>query len=231
MENKQRILVISPHADDAEISMGGTIKKFRKEGHDVKLLVCIIPMENRDGDTIKEMEVKRLEAQKLAAEDMGGVAVDILDMDPYTFAFNRELVKIVDKKIQEYKPDVIFTQWNHDSHQDHQAVSNATFAAARKNNITVLMYEQLTLGGITPYSFKSHIYVDISDSINEKVKSVERYIPDILKPTDADAVRSLARFRGNQIGVEYAECFEVCKLISTIDGDGMTIGSLWGNRT
>ena len=93
------------------------------------------------------------------------------------------------------------------------------------------MYEQLTLGGITPYSFKSHIYVDISDSINEKVKSVERYIPDILKPTDADAVRSLARFRGNQIGVEYAECFEVCKLISTIDGNGMTIGSLWGNRT
>ena len=28
MKNKQKVLVISPHADDAEVSMGGTIKKL-----------------------------------------------------------------------------------------------------------------------------------------------------------------------------------------------------------
>ena len=149
--------------------------------------------------------------------------MEILGLDQYTISFNRDLVKLLDKKIQQYKPNIIFTQWNHDSHQDHQAVADATFAAARKNDTTVLMYEQLTLGGITPYSFKSHIYVDITDSIDSKLQSVDRYVPDTLKESDVEAVRALARFRGNQIGVDYAECFEVCKVISGIDDNGIFI--------
>tara|TARA_B100001123_G_scaffold376632_1_gene443434 strand:- start:1033 stop:1713 length:681 start_codon:yes stop_codon:yes gene_type:complete len=226
MKNKQKVLVISPHADDAEVSMGGTIKKLTKEGHSVKLLVCIIPNEHRDGSADNEKGELRKLAQENTAKDLN-VELEILDLDPYTFAFNRDLVKLLDEKIQEFSPDVIFTQWNHDSHQDHQAVSNATFAATRKNDITVLMYEQLTLGGITPYHFKSHIYVDISDSINDKLESVERYIPDTLHHKDLEAVKSLARFRGNQIGVEYAECFEVCKVICAVgDGSGMLMGKI-----
>ena len=223
--DKQKILVISPHADDAEVSMGGTIKQFSRNGHHVKLLVCIIPKEHRDGKSDDKKGELRALAQKRAAENLGA-DLEILYLDPYTISFNRELVKLFDEKIQEFSPDIIFTQWNHDTHQDHQAVADSTFAASRKNDITILMYEQLTLGGITPYHFKSHVYVDISDSIDDKLKSVERYIPDTLKPQDLEAVKSLARFRGNQIKVDYAECFEVCKVISSIDTNGIKLTSL-----
>ena len=92
------------------------------------------------------------------------------------------------------------------------------------------MYEQLTLGGLTPHSFKSHIYVDVSDCIDEKLKSVERYIPNTLQLKDLEAVKSLARFRGNQIGVKYAECFEVCKAIVNIDSVGFNISGLGDKR-
>ena len=44
-----KILVLSPHCDDAELSMGGTIARYVVEGHNVKLLTCIVPDEELDG--------------------------------------------------------------------------------------------------------------------------------------------------------------------------------------
>lgn len=222
-----KILVIGAHADDPEVSMGGTIAKFIAEGHEVRLLVCIIPCEDRDGERIEKAKRTRWQYQENSAAILGA-SVKVLDMDPYTFGFNRDLVKAIDKEIVKFKPNCIFTQWDHDSHQDHKAVSHATFAAARKNNISVLMYEQLTLGGITPDSFKSHIYVDITDTIEKKIDSVKCY--KFLKEKDIEAICSLARFRGNQVGVDYAECFEVCKVLGVIGSSGMSVSSVFGER-
>ena len=44
-----RVLAISPHADDVEIAMGGTIARFVDEGHVVKILTMIIPCETIEG--------------------------------------------------------------------------------------------------------------------------------------------------------------------------------------
>tara|TARA_R110000824_G_scaffold28179_1_gene94951 strand:- start:29 stop:706 length:678 start_codon:yes stop_codon:yes gene_type:complete len=220
-----KILVIGAHADDPEVSMGGTIAKFVAEGHEVRLLVCIIPCEDRDGEKIEKAKKTRWQYQESSAMILG-TSTKVLDMDPYTFGLNRNLVKVLDREIVNFKPDCVFTQWDHDSHQDHKAVAHATFAATRKNNISVLMYEQLTLGGITPDSFKSHIYVDITDTIEKKIESVKCY--EFLSDNDIEAIYSLARFRGNQIGVKYAECFEVCKFISQISTSGLEVSALQG---
>ena len=164
----------------------------------------------------------------LAAAKRLNCEIEILDMDPYNFYFNRNLVKKIDENITKFKPGLIFTQWDHDSHQDHKAVAQATFAAARKNDISVLMYEQLTLGGITPKSFNGHVYVDISETIDEKINSVKCY--KFLKDADIEAIISLARFRGNQIGVKYAECFETCKILTKINEAGVLISG-YANET
>jgi LmbE family N-acetylglucosaminyl deacetylase len=185
--------------------------------------VCIIPQESRDGDVIQGAKKRRLSYQEDAAQRLS-CQIEVLDMDPYEFKFDRKLVKIIDKAIVEFKPDIIFTHWDHDTHQDHKAVAEATFAAARKNNISVLMYEQLTLGGISPDSFKSHIYVDITETIEDKIKSIKAY--KFLSDSDIEAVYSLSRFRGNQIGVKYAECFEVCKVIANIGNECFSMGKI-----
>ena len=218
-----KVLVIGAHADDPEVSMGGTISKLVDQGHQVKMVVCIIPQEDRQGDVVDSAKKSR-ESFQVRATKMLGAEVKILDLDPYDFSFNRSLVKTLDREIVEFSPDVIFTHWENDSHQDHKAVSQATFAAARKNNKSVLMYEQLTLGGLTPHSFKSHVYVDISECIQRKIESVKCY--EFLPEKDIEAIISLARFRGNQIGVSYAECFEVCKIIGEITPTGFEITGL-----
>jgi len=218
-----KLLVIGAHADDPEVSMGGSISKFTNSGNDVKLLVCIIPQESRDGKIMQGAKKRRLSYQEEAAKRLN-CEIEVLDMNPYEFKFDRKLVKLIDDIIVEYQPDVIFTHWDHDTHQDHKAVAEATFAAARKNNISVLMYEQLTLGGISPDSFKSHVYVDITETIEDKIKSIKSY--KFLSESDIEAVYSLSRFRGNQIGVKYAECFEVCKVIANIDNGYFSIGKI-----
>jgi len=218
-----KLLVIGAHSDDPEVSMGGSISKFTNSGNDVKLLVCIIPQESRDGKIMQGAKKRRLSYQEEAAKRLN-CEIEVLDMNPYEFKFDRKLVKLIDDIIVEYQPDVIFTHWDHDTHQDHKAVAEATFAAARKNNISVLMYEQLTLGGISPDSFKSHVYVDITETIEDKIKSIKSY--KFLSESDIEAVYSLSRFRGNQIGVKYAECFEVCKVIANIDNGYFSIGKI-----
>ena len=40
--NKKNILIFSPHADDAEIAMGGTIAKLSKKNK-VTIITAIIP--------------------------------------------------------------------------------------------------------------------------------------------------------------------------------------------
>ena len=218
-----KVLIIGAHADDPEVSMGGTISKLVEEAHDVKLLVCILPNEARDGTIIDGAKELRCIYQDEASKKLGCDLL-VLDMDPYDFRFGRDLVKRIDKEICEFQPNVIFTHWEHDTHQDHKAVAHSTFAAARKNNISVMMYEQLTLGGITPHSFSSQVYIDITDSIDKKIESIKCY--EFISDADIDAIYSLARFRGNQIGVKYAECFEICKIISSIEKGGLSITSL-----
>lgn len=222
-----KILVIGAHADDAEVAMGGTIAKFTHSGNEVRLLVAIIPCEDIQG--VPSEEAKRIRQEEcMNSAKFLGAEVEILDLDPYQVWFRRNLVKSLDQKIAHYAPDIVFTHWDHDSHQDHVALAKATFAATRKNNISLMMYEQLTLGGITPYSFKSNTFVDISEVIEMKLESVTVYGSLIQRGEGRlEAIEGLAAFRGNQIGVKYAEAFEAVRILFDIRKDGCTIRGLW----
>ena len=160
MKKKLNILALSPHADDVEIAMGGTIAKFINEGHNVTIITAILPKENIDGNIDLFMSKNRRKEQEKAAKILGA-NLEILDLDPYDFNFNRKYIKLFDQKIQSYKPDIIFSCWEHDTHQDHKNLANILFALTRKNNISINMYEVMLPGGLNTYSFNHqyfHLY-------------------------------------------------------------------------
>jgi len=222
-----RVMVIGAHADDSEISTGGTIAKFTQSGSEVKIITAIIPHEDIDGIPSKETKKRRWEECENSARVLGA-EVEILDLDPYQMWFKRDVVKLLDQKILEFSPDIVFTHWDHDSHQDHVAIANATFAATRRNNISLLMCEQLTLGGITPYSFTGNTFVDISDTMEAKLESVKAYKSQAQRYKGwLKAIEGLAAFRGHQIGVKYAEAFESVRILFDIKKNSCTICGLW----
>lgn len=199
-----KVLAFGAHPDDIEIGMGGTIAKYSKDKHDVLMVILTIP---------NNKNIRRNEAENAAK--MLGSEIRILDVDPEKMVFSRELVRKLDRIVMDYSPDVVYTHWNHDTHQDHIFLSNATIAATRKNGCSLYMYEQTIPGGIDPHGFRTQLFVDISEEIDTKLDSIMAHKSQV--KTNGDwwlyGIRGRAMYRGYQINAKYAEAFEVVKEI------------------
>lgn len=219
MKKKLNILAVSPHADDVEIAMGGTIAKYVAQNHNVTILTAVLPKENILGKVDSFMKKNRILEQKKSAKILGA-KVEILNLDPYELSFNRKYIKIFEDKIKEYKPDIIFSCWEHDTHQDHKSVANIIYTVTRKNNISLYMYEAMLPGGLNTHSFNPQLFIDISKFIKVKIKALNEY-KSVFKYKKNnyskyfDSIEGRARFRGETIGVDYAEAFIVVKQIET----------------
>lgn len=201
------IIVFSPHPDDAEVLMGGTIAQYTRSGHEVKIVLVTIPSQRE----------RRIEESKKAAAILGA-QLTVLDLDPYQLAFSRRLVESFDEVVQCFLPDAVYTSWLGDSHQDHVVVSQAAIASARRNNCSVYMYEQALPGGLSPLAFRAQAFVDISETIDLKIQSVLAHESQVQNFTGQwiEGIRGRAAYMGFRINAKYAEAFEVVKEIKKI---------------
>lgn len=204
-----KILVIGAHPDDIEPQMGGTIAKLTKNGHDVLIVQFT--------DTGGELSNIRIHESYNAAQILGA-KIQHLHYNQNTFVFDRKLVQSLDKIISEYEPNDIYTCWEYDSHQDHQIVAKVVLASSRKNNANVFFFEPIIPGGITPYGFQANYFVDISDTVETKIKSVMAHKSQVEKFGYGwiDAIYGRAKLRGFQINVDYAEAFHIVKMLDKI---------------
>lgn len=217
MKKKLNILAVSPHADDVEIAMGGTIAKYVSQNHNVTILTAVLPKENILGKIDNFMSKNRILEQKNSAKVLGA-KVDVLNLDPYDLCFSRRYIKLFDDKIKQYKPDIIFSCWEHDTHQDHKSIANIIYSVTRKNNISLYMYEAMLPGGLNTNSFNPQFFVDVSKFIKVKIKALNEY-KSVFKYKKNnyskyfDSIIGRAKFRGETIGTDYAEAFVVVKKI------------------
>lgn len=202
-----RIIAFSPHPDDAEVLMGGTIAKYIQKGHDVLIVAVTIPNQKQ----IREREARE-------AAEILGAKLSVLDIEPYEMIFNRKIVEVFDRVLKDFSPDIIYTSWCHDSHQDHVAVSMATIAASRKNICSLYMYEQASPSGITPAAFRAQTFVDISDMMDVKMEAVLAHKSQFSKYGQqwVDAIKGRASYWGFQLNTKYAEVFESVRDIKAI---------------
>jgi len=207
----KKIMIFAPHADDAEIGMGGTIARYVSEGYEIVLIRVIIHCDGLDGKRDLAWKEKRLMEQQKAAEILG-ITLKALDLDPYEFSYNRENTKVFDQLVRNFSPSKIFTAWEHDSHQDHQILAKIICSACRKNNCSLYMYETMMPGGITSVGFNPQMYVNISNFEDQKLNSLKVYESVFSNdPEVIDGIINRAKFRGSQIGVSLAEAFEIIK--------------------
>jgi LmbE family N-acetylglucosaminyl deacetylase len=137
---------------------------------------------------------------------------------------NRQTIREFDRLFDTVDPHLVYTHWDHDSHQDHVAVSQAVLAAGRRNRCSLLMYEQTIPGGVVSGpGFKAQSFVDISQFIDRKCQSILVHQSQIEQNGGdwwLDGVRGRALYRGYQMNVRYAEAFEVVKEIEVHFGNG-----------
>jgi len=204
-----KILVLAPHTDDGEFGCGGTIAKFVETGTEIYYAAFSLAEESVPPPFPKNI----LETEVKAATKVLGIKPDHLLLYKYHvrhFATNRQ--SILEDLVQmnmDIKPDLVFMPSLHDLHQDHSTISMEGLRAFKKTSI--LSYEM-------PWNnlnFSTQSFIKLSEQhMEKKVKALECYHSQGSKDYVSEHfIRSLAVTRGTQIGVKYAEAFEVLRWI------------------
>lgn len=226
---KQRLLVISPHADDESFGCAGTIAKIKKLGGEVYILVMSV------GDLKLYDGKKDIVPGETRSQEFAKVA-EFLDIDGYDIAYTdaeshlrldaipqRDLINVIEKKssvaMDKIQPTMVALpaiSYN----QDHVATFKAGFTACRPHDPAVksfpeivLSYDNQTLFWNTDYDkFHPNFYVDITDFLEVKMKALSLHASQLRHSPHHCSIENmeyLARTRGHEISVTAAEAF-VC---------------------
>ena len=209
---KKNILAIGAHFDDIELGCGGTVARHVANGDNVIMLVLTdSAYYNYDGTPVRTVEVA-LQEGEAAAKILNVKELISIGLETKTLQYGFELIEIINKVIDDNNIDTIYTHWDKDVHQDHSAIGKATFNAARhvKN---VLMYRSNWYH--TSSEFRGNYYSDISKFMDTKIASVKAHENEYKKFGQGwiDFFVNENSNAGKEIGVEYAEKFEIVKVL------------------
>ena len=206
--DKMNILAVGAHPDDIEFGCAGTLIKYVDRGH--RLFIMVMTEGQLGGQGAfrrqEQMEAKAI----IGAEEVfwGGYEDTKLPLD-------KVLITRIEEVISDVRPDMIFCHFSDDTHQDHRHLAQATMSATRYIR-NVLFYEVPTTQNFSP-----QVFVDISDSLERKIKALEAHRSQVMKTNIEDLpiteiARSSANFRGIQGRVKYAEAFWALRLFINI---------------
>lgn len=233
--DNKRIMIVAAHPDDELIGLGATMHNLVKEHGAIVHAIILgegITSRSDTRDTEKWKEV--LEAHH-ANMNAAGAHIGFTSIHSYNFSDNRfdshallDIVKVVEKEKEEFKPDIIFTHNAGDLNVDHrysfQAVMTATRPMADEGVTTVITFETNSATdwqyGNHPENFHPNLYVEISEEdLQAKINALKEYkfeIRDYPHPRSEKALRVLAEYRGYTSGCMMAEAFEVVRMIERI---------------
>jgi LmbE family N-acetylglucosaminyl deacetylase len=201
------VLCLGAHCDDIEIGCGGTLMEFARRHPSLKFEWVVF-----SGEAERERETRAAAARILGAGRDSGVQV--LSFRGSYFPYAGEKLKDAFEAVAaRVKPDLIFTHYLADRHQDHRAVAELTWNTFRNN--AILEYEIAKYEGDLQHP---GVYIPLSeDIVKAKVDALLECFPSQRKRQwfDADLFRGHMRLRGVECNspTRHAEAFHARKLI------------------
>lgn len=210
MLQPSRILVLAPHTDDGELGCGGSIARFCREKRDVHYVAFSTCKKSLPSG----FEADTLEKEcKAAVKELGMEASKVLLFDFEVREFSHKRQEILEELVSLNKyilPDLVIIPSGSDIHQDHQVIHAEALRAFNKSSL---------LGYELPWNqtqFRTQFFMKLTATdMEKKVKSLKTYASQAARNYMQESfIRSLAHVRGVQCNSEYAEAFEVYKVIS-----------------
>ena len=199
------VLAIGAHPDDLELAIGGTLARLARESSRVVMAVVSIPT---------DFDTRRAEARQAAAilgcelrllVESGCCRID--DMKSY------QLVGMLDALVRELQPAAVLTHSACEFHRDHIAVHNACLSTQRLKPFDFFHFSP-TMTRAVPVPFHPRAYIDVSDTIELKMKAIEAHLTQFGgRGLDSEMYRDLARLNGRMVGVKYAEGLDVSRML------------------
>ncbi len=184
----RRVLALGAHADDIEIGCGGTILRLAEEHPDVEVLWVVF-----SASPIRAAEARASASAFLARAPRSRIVVHG-HRDGYLPYSGAAVKDDFEALKREFSPDVVFTHYRDDRHQDHRLISDLTWNTWRDH--LVLEYEIPKWDGDLG---SPNFFAPLApETLERKIAlALEHYVSQRGKHWfTADLLRALPRIRG-----------------------------------
>lgn len=219
-----KTLVIAPHPDDEILGCGGLLlnRKLNRSIVGWVIMTSSSHLANVN-ENWSDIRTKQIEDVRC------GLSIEKKHLYELNYPTTRldqvplnDLIQSLSDVINNFEPVELILPHPGDIHSDHFITFKAALACSkwfRYSSIKrILTYETLSETNFQlcqPYApFAPNLYVDISSTLEDKVKLLSFYTTEISDhpfPRSIDSVRALAKLRGTQRGVLYAEAFQILR--------------------
>jgi LmbE family N-acetylglucosaminyl deacetylase len=202
---KLKVVVTGAHPDKIEIGCGGTIARYTDLGHQVTAIYLTRGERGEPPKTWEETgKIREAEARK---------ACEILKARPVFVGQVNGMVEVTYARYDEYrkileaeKPDIVFSHWPLDRHEDQRANASLVFDAWLRGGKKFALYYYEVMTGHFTLQFSPTHYVDITGTEPRKRQALYAHASKDFK-TLYDSVAEVSRFRGDECGRKHAEGF------------------------
>src|SRR4051794_13861689 len=209
-DGRHSFLFLGAHADDIEIGCGATVRKLVERFPDADYSWVVLT-----SDSSRAQEARSAAAAFLTSADH--TSVEVADFrDGYLPFVGAEVKDYFEDLKTRCSPDVIFTNYERDAHQDHRLVAELTWNTFRDHSI--LEYETPKFDGDrgTP-----NVFVEVDEAeCREKIRLILEHFPSQRSRRwfDDATFSALMRLRGLECNAAagLAEAFYVRKAVVRI---------------
>lgn len=228
----KRIMVVAAHPDDELLGLGAAMHKLIKnQGVQTRVIILGEGITSRSDARDTELWKEALERHHRNVEAARKL-IGYHSVQTYNFSDNRfdshallDIVKVVEHEKERFLPDFIFTHHGGDLNIDHQmtfqAVMTATRPMADERVKAVFTFETPSASewqaACDPRHFMPNLYMEISEEdLQAKCEAMSAYEFEsraFPHPRSSEALKTLARYRGYMVGKQWAEAFQMVRMI------------------
>ena len=204
-----RILVVVAHPDDETIEMGGSLHRFREEGHAIRVVFLT------DGEGIKPEPNpafrRSCALNALRCFRIGEENADFLDFEDQKLDRIGEaaLVSGILPRVLEFEPEVVYTHAPDDPNGDHRKTFEAVRVATARTRAPSVRSLQ-TFGVSRRFGQR---FVSLTpENLDAKIRALACYSSEIRRaphPRSPEGVRFRATWFGHLACLNLAEIFSV----------------------
>lgn len=225
-ESPKKVLVITPHPDDADFWCSGTIAKWLGDGATVRYVLCTDGGKGTTDPNISSADLSKLREQEQAdaVEALGVQELVLLHHPDGSLEDDDELRRELVRQIRQVQPDVVLCPepyrknlaWHRDHRIAGQVALDAVFPCARDHLHFVELWRD---EGLEPHKTPTMLFwgtenadttIDITESMDAKIKAVAAHKSQMdgrsLNEIE-DFVRERAQVSEGGSGKEYVEAF------------------------